>query len=698
MKNDRVFILRESVVKITQLLSGKGIKVTQQGVQAFVRADHLGVPVMVNLPYLPDNATEDLINAIQGFLDHEVAHILFTNFPLMGIANKKGKQIGFMLNALEDPRIEKEMAKRFSGSAYNLANTGKFYLDKFVTPRIEEKARAGDANGVIEALIVPMIRAMSGQQVFKEFMAIDDKWKTVAPVYERIKDLQPQIEGATCTEDCLKLAEEIGKRLTDDGEGEGGSEKGESKSSSKSSSGGSTGKAKSKEKSEGAPKKEEKKSGGKPPKAEEEEKEEDEAAGGAGKPGDKDEEEKKDEDEKAPAEDKKDEDEKKEDPADQSAGEPEPEPDPADGEDKIEAAEEENDDDGEIGEGADPTDPTPGEEESELEDSAPIWNALDKDGANGYDEAMSRVISEQSLASAVNATYLPFSKDYDVVEKLPIGTGYEARMTKSMADKVDHMVAPLQKDLERAISARSLATRSHGHKSGRLHSANLSRLAVGDSRVFSRKHESNSKDVAIELVVDCSGSMGGSKIHTACQAAYALSSVLERLNIKNEVIGFTTKDIGGAQKEMYEQQSKTGVRFSRAEGIYMPILKGYDERLTANVKERFGWLPHTNILRSNVDGESVENAARRLMARREESKILIVLSDGFPAAAGSRGDLERHLKEVVRNVSAAGVKVVGIGIESDAVKTFYPKNIVLHSVEELPAAVIKELRHLLMNP
>lgn len=702
MKNDRVFILRESVVKITQLLSGKGIKVTQQGVQAYVRADHNGVPVLVNLPYLPDNATEDLINAIQGFLDHEVAHILFTNFPLMGVAMKKGKQIGFMLNALEDPRIEKEMAKRFSGSAYNLANTGKFYLDKFVVPRIEEKARAGDANGVIESLIVPMIRAMSGQQVFKEFMNADNKWATVAPVYERIKDLQPQIEAAASTEDCMKLAEEIGKRLTEDGEGGSSGGGSKSKSSGGSAKAGGTSKGKSKGAASGTkPEKEEKKAGSGAGKSEEKDEEEDEEEKGTagGKPGkDKSEEE---EEKTAP---EKDEDEKEEeteeDPADPSDAAPEPEADPADGEDKIEAAGEEEEDDGEIGEGADPSDSSPneGEDETELEDSAPIWNALDKDGANGYDEAMSRVISEQSAKSAVNATYLPFTKDYDVVEKLPIGTGYEARMTKAMADKVDHMVAPLQKDLERAISARSLSTRSHGHKSGRLHAANLSRLAVGDARVFSRKHESTSKDVAIELVVDCSGSMGGSKIHTACQAAYALSSVLERLNIKNEVIGFTTKDIGGAQKEMYEQQTKTGIRFSRAEGIYMPILKGYDERLTANVKERFGWLPHTNILRSNVDGESVENAARRLMARREESKILIVLSDGYPAAAGSRGDLERHLKDVVRNVSSAGVKVVGIGIESDAVKTFYPKNIVLHSVEELPAAVIKELRHLLMNP
>jgi cobalamin biosynthesis protein CobT len=260
------------------------------------------------------------------------------------------------------------------------------------------------------------------------------------------------------------------------------------------------------------------------------------------------------------------------------------------------------------------------------------------------------------------------------------------------------MVAPLQKDLERAIAARSLATRSHGHRSGRLHAANLSRLAFNDDRVFSRKHESTSKDVAVELVVDASGSMSGSKIHTAAQAAYALSSVLDRLNIKNEVICFTTKDIGGAETEMRKQMAETGVRFSRMEGLYMPVLKDYNERTQAtNVKERFGWLPNTNILRSNVDGECVEIAARRLLARKEAGKIMIVLSDGYPAAAGARGDLEQHLVQVVKDVSASGVKVVGIGIESTAVQKFYPKNLVLNKVEDLPTAVIKELRHLLMN-
>ena len=708
MRNDRVFILRESVVKITQMLSGKGIKVTQQGVNAYVKADHLGTPVVVNLPYLPDNATEELCNAIQGFLDHEVAHILFTNFPLMSKANAHGRQIGFMLNALEDPRIEKEMAKRFQGSAYNLSVTGKFYLDKFVVPRLKEKAEAGDANGVIQTLMVPMIRAMSGQQIFKEFMK--DHWTKMDVVHERIKDLQPEIEDATSTEDCLRLAIEIGKRLSEgskgksekkddkDEEGEGeGSGSGTKGKSSKAKSKGKADKSKGKQPAPSEPEKDEK-----------DEKEEGEGAGA----GEKDDDEKKSpEGEGGKGEEAK----EKPEPEDEKEGkgegegekseeepeeEPEPEPEPEDDdEDETDIKEA---DESEPEEEAPPSgEASLGEsessEEEELGDSAPIWEELDKDGKNGYDESMSRALSESAMKSAQNADYMPFTKDFDVVEKLPIGSAYSPSMTQKMADAVDHMVAPLQKDLERAIAARSLATRSHGHRSGKLHAANLSRLRFNDDRVFSRKHESTSKDVAVELVVDCSGSMNGSKIHVAAQAAYALSSVLERLNIKNEVIGFTTKEIGAsAQKELHDTTRTTSVRFSRIEGIYMPILKGYEERMTANVKERFGWLPNTNILRSNVDGESVEVAARRLLARREESKVMLVLSDGYPAAAGSRGDLEQHLTRVVKDIAASGVRIVGIGIQSEAVKKFYPKSLVIQNVADLPAVVIKELRHLLM--
>jgi len=697
LKNDRVFILRESVVKITQMLSGKGIRVTQQGVNAYVKADHRGVPVLVNLPYLPDNAGEDLCNAIQGFLDHEVAHILFTEFPVMAEAMKHGKRTGFLLNALEDPRIEKCMAQRFQGSAYNLSTTGKFYLDKFVVPRMKEKAAAGDALGVIETLIVPMVRAMSGQHVFQEFMK--DKWTTVEPVYEKIKDLAPKIEAAASTKDCLELAIEIGKRMSEGSTG--GKGKDRSEEEDESGSGGTTAGGKSK----GKPEKSKGKSKGKPePKPEKEEKESEDEAGGGGKPdkeeegesGGKSEDGKKDEDEKS--EPTPGEDEKEEEGEDESGAEPDSEDDSEDETDvEVEdepAPEEESDGPSSSAASAGESD----DEEVTLEESQAIWEKLDKDGANDYDEAMTRIISDSTAKVAENADYLVFTKDYDVIEKLPIGSGYSPTMTKSLIEKTEHMVAPLQKDLERAIAARSLATRSHGHRSGRLHSANLSRLALNDDRVFSRKQESTSKDVAVELVVDASGSMSGSKIHTASQAAFALSAVLDRIGIKNEVICFTTKELGCSPSEVSKSSAAIGRSYSRMEALYMPILKGYEERMTTDVKERFGWLPNTRILRSNVDGESVEIAARRLMARREAGKIMLVLSDGYPAAAGNSADLNRHLKQKVKDIAASGVKVVGIGIQSDAVRQFYPKSLVLNNVEDLPSVVIKELRQLLIAP
>lgn len=685
MRNDKVYILRESVVKITQMLSGKGIRVTQQGIDAYVKADRNGVPVLVNLPYLPDNATEELCQAIQGFLDHEVAHILFTDFPLMGKAHAEGgKQLGFLLNALEDPRIEKEMAKRFQGSAYNLGVTGQFYLDKFVVPRLEERAKAGDAKGVITTLMVPMLRAMSGQRVFQEFMK--DKWAAVESVYSRIEDLAAQVEGAKSTADCFEVAKEIAKRLRDgapakseekDDEGKGGGKGGKSSSSK-----GKSGKSKPSENTEPAAEGED---------IGDTDEESTESKGKDGKSKD-DEKDKSEDESEDKSEDEGEADDEEDAEGDADADEDEEEGDVGDAD--------EGEEDGVIKEGKSMGD-TDGDEpdddeKSDLDGEHPIWDELDKDGANGFDESMSRAISDTSLKSAKNADYLPFTKDYDLIEKLPIGRGYDPTMTQRLCDKVDHMVAPLQKDLERAIAARSLAIRSHGHRSGRLHAANLSRLAVGDDRVFSRKHENHSKDVAVELVVDASGSMSGSKIHTAAQAAYALSSVLERLNIKNEVICFTTKGIHGAETEMYKQQAEKGIRFSRAEGLYMPILKGYEDRMSTTVRERFGWLPNTNILRNNVDGECVEIAARRLMARKEAGKIMIVLSDGYPAAAGSRGDLQAHLKRVVKDVSASGVNVVGIGIQSDAVNQFYPKSLVLNRVEDLPGAVIKELRRLLL--
>ncbi|MFT4064383.1 cobaltochelatase CobT-related protein [Paraburkholderia sp.] len=652
--NERVFVLREAVVKITQMLAGKGIKVTQRGISAYVQPGPNGEPELVNLPYLPDNASDELCHAIQGFLDHEVAHILFTDFKAMGKITDQG--LHNMVNIIEDTRIEREMAKRFAGSGHNIAVTGQFFIDKYVKPQIKEAARKGDANGVKALVMVPVLRAMSGQQVFKEFLGNNpDLVAAIADEQSKIEHLASRIEGCATTTEAIEVAAEVLKALGRETGGEegGGTSKAPPKpKGGKGSKGG---------KSMGKP-------GGKP-EDEEGEEAEDGSGSSGGKPGDEDEED-----------------------AGSGSGEGEGEDEEEDeGESETDGESEEESDAENEDEGAE--DPEPVENDGH---SSAFLDALDKETANGFDETMSQLITDSATDAAKGAEYLVFSKDWDVIEPLHIGRDFNPAMTKRLADDVDHMVAPLQKDLERAISARSLAVWENGRRSGRIHAGNLSRLAVGDSRVFRKKHESTSKDVAVELVIDMSGSMSGEKIHTAAKAGYALASVLDRLNIKSECICFTTGEVpdwGAIEKDA----KKLGREFTRVESLYMPILKSFNERMqSTEVRNRFAWLPHCSTLRNNVDGECVEIAARRLLARREAGKIMIVLSDGQPAFHGGYHEGRKHLKETVQKIEASGVRVVGIGIQSDATRGYYHRHMQINNVSELPSRVMKELRALLL--
>jgi len=686
---DRIFIMREAIGKLTQMLAGKSVQVTQRGISAYVRADAKGRPILVNLPYIPDNATDELLDAIQGFLDHEVAHILFTDFNAMDEAQRHNA--GGMLNLIEDSRIERAMADRFQGSAENMARMGKFFLDKYTTPKMNEAIKKGDKHTLTGVLMVPLIRAMAGQQVFAEFMK--DKMEHVEEEYNRIKDLAPQIAAASSTKDCLELAKTITTRLRDGVPKPAPKDEEEDPAAAPMPipmPGGGSGKPANKSKGAG-------KNKSKPaPKDEEEEK--DPTAGD-------------EEDEKDPADPS----EEEKDPT-ASGDESEEEKDPSapsdeDEDEDVGAPGDEDDEgdmskgtasDGDDGEGGDATGSAPspptGEETELPEGGSASWDAIDRETAKDYDDLASNIITNTTAHVASHADYLVYSKDQDIIEPLRVGREYKDSMLTALQDKVDHMVGPLQKDLERAIAARSLSQWNPGHRSGRLNASALSRLAVNDDRVFRRKTEVTSKDVAVELLIDMSGSMDGSKIHTAAQTAYALCNVLERIGIQCEAVCFTT-GMGncGDHAAMQAEEAKIGRKYSRSEQLYMPILKSFNERLSTDVKKRFGWLPYTQSMRNNVDGECVEIAGMRLMGRKEKGKILMVLSDGAPNCYGNTRTLGPHLKKVVENLTRAGLNVIGIGIESNDVERFYPKHMVLNKVEELPLAVMKELRQLILK-
>lgn len=637
--NPRVVIVREAIAKIVEMLAFRKMRVTQEGVQAYVRYHpKSGEPELVNLPYLPDDASNDLIDATQGFLDHECGHLLFSTFPALKKSVEKGPSFASLVNILEDTYVERKMAERFAGSGANLSSVGRFVWDTVIAPKLKEIDPRNEAE-LLRMLLMPAIRAWSGQHLWRDLMK--PHWASIEEFVKRMNSAAPPIEdlikSINHSDDSLKVAEEIMKRgMPPEAEGGTGGREGAGSGAGGAGAGAS----------------------GPPP--------EEAKSGGAGAEGS-------DDDAPAPEVRKRPKKPKKM----KSSGEP-------------------------IGGGD--TSIYAGEEEGKPKD--PITEAL-----TGFDDDFDSLASEAIASSAAAASsgtgYLVWSTDHDSVETMPVDKDFATNPStmaamKRMLDKVDHMIGPMQKDVERAVAARSASVMIPGFRSGKLHGAALTRLRFDRDDVFRRKTENRTKDVAVGLVVDASGSMS-SKIETAAYAAYALSSVLDRLNIPNEVTSFTTGDLPAAvAKRMHEdckKMAELGGRkvYSRTEPLNIAVIKEFHERINARTRERFVTLAnfYHGGLANNVDGESVQVAHRRLMKHKATRKVLIVLSDGQPAAAGVHKELVTHLKAVVKEIQKSGTDVVGIGIMDGAVRDYYPKHVVLSNVSDLPGQVMRELKQLL---
>jgi cobaltochelatase CobT len=160
--------------------------------------------------------------------------------------------------------------------------------------------------------------------------------------------------------------------------------------------------------------------------------------------------------------------------------------------------------------------------------------------------------------------------------------------------------------------------------------------------------------------------------------------------------GFTTEHLP-------DKVSKKFTTLSEYES-YMPVVtlryKEFGDRLS-RVKGKLGGMRYNfcHNMCLNVDGVSIEKAGRELLKRPEKRKVLMVLSDGEPNDGYSciQGGLERHLKNVINSLAAQGVEVFGIGIESDAVSSYYPDYAVLNDVADLEKEVIGRMEGLLLD-
>ena len=249
---------------------------------------------------------------------------------------------------------------------------------------------------------------------------------------------------------------------------------------------------------------------------------------------------------------------------------------------------------------------------------------------------------------------------------------------------VAKQIHALKARLVTVLRARGEAQRTGDQESGDVDGASLYSLNTGNKRVFDRLLPGEKLDVAVSLLIDESGSMcagEGSPAHHAKLAAIALAEALDALGVPFEVIGF---------KNLFHSDCATSPESRRLYTRWLPfqfdVFKGWDEKYT-RTKAR---LVHVRGDGENVDGEAVLTTAKRLAARPEQRKILVVLSDGDPAGGAPMETACWHLGEVVRRVTSSGIEVYGMGLGeegSKSVSEYYNKANGAEAIPVPPAAM-----------
>lgn len=264
----------------------------------------------------------------------------------------------------------------------------------------------------------------------------------------------------------------------------------------------------------------------------------------------------------------------------------------------------------------------------------------------------------------------------------------------SVRKSVGAMSRTIAAQLRRILHTTSLSRTQRDQQRGtldrsKLHTLNRPGFAQPNRRVFSRTIQGQSHDIAIGLLVDQSGSMGGSKIRCAREATVALADALDQLaplGVKFGVWGFDS------QYASKGYMSNT----DRCEPLRFHHYKGVDEQWN-RVSSRVGAMAARD---NNCDGESVRWAAHQLLDVKNVSRrILIVLSDGSPACQTSMGyhRIAADLKNAVGEMNELGVETFGLGIMDSSVERFYPDNAVIESARDLESTLMDKLRNMLLG-
>ena len=268
---------------------------------------------------------------------------------------------------------------------------------------------------------------------------------------------------------------------------------------------------------------------------------------------------------------------------------------------------------------------------------------------------------------------------------------------------LQNVVTRLANRLQRRLMAQQARSWDFDQEEGLLDAARLARVVVSPAHSLSYKieRETDFKDTVVSLLIDNSGSMRGRPIAIAAICADILARTLERCGVATEILGFTTRGWKGGQSREAWLTAGRPPNPGRLNDLRHIVYKRADEPYRHG-RRNLGLMMREGLLKENIDGEALLWAHNRLIARPEERRILMVISDGAPvddstASANGGSYLERHLRQVIDWIEKRStVELLAIGIGHDVTR-YYTRAVTIMDADQLAGAMVEQLAQLFDN-
>lgn len=366
--------------------------------------------------------------------------------------------------------------------------------------------------------------------------------------------------------------------------------------------------------------------------------------------------------------------------------------------------ENEESDEGESGQSEARGEPQEGEgEESDAETETSEMEDMEGDDGDMGDDGMQPVNPQRrNWDHLPQSDYKAWSTKYDeTITAIELADEEELNRLRAYLDQqlatLQGAVTKLANRLQRRLMAQQNRSWDFDQEEGLLDAARLSRIVVspGSSLSYKVERETKFRDTVVTLLIDNSGSMRGRPISIAAISADILARTLERCGVKTEILGFTTRAWKGGQAREDWLAAGRPAMPGRLNDLRHIIYKKADEPWR-HAKRNLGLMMREGLLKENIDGEALLWAHNRLIARPEDRRIMMVISDGAPVddstlSVNHGGYLEQHLRKVIEMIETRSpVQLIAIGIGHDVTR-YYRRAVTIMDADQLGGTMIEQL-------